>query len=311
MDQKQALPRLRKEIGSIILLNERYNTPKTSLALFHFEPNDSQISISDRLEKCSLHEKKIDGKELYIFDSFFSDAEIENIRLYSRSSSFSRMSYASHESREQGEEPARSMNNQEKWLFFSNPPEIVKNLFAFFGFLGEKINADISLLPWDLADENITSSAVATNRLESASKESMQLGKHQDYNTEKLAFGIPILYEKGEKKHYPGSFVNGGENFPWLVSCMLYATEDTFVHDQYGLGTIFCDKNGEVATTVSAVNGRFVLFEGDILHSIEESHIPKEISSWRVSYVFKLILNPKEPHQNMKTSVYNFLKSYF
>lgn len=36
------IPKIRKEKDSIILLNDRYNTPNTSLLLFHFEPATPQ-----------------------------------------------------------------------------------------------------------------------------------------------------------------------------------------------------------------------------------------------------------------------------
>lgn len=36
--------KIRKENESIILLNEKYNTPNTSLLLFHFDPDNFQSS---------------------------------------------------------------------------------------------------------------------------------------------------------------------------------------------------------------------------------------------------------------------------
>ena len=103
------------------------------------------------------------------------------------------------------------MNNKEKWEFFAKPPQSIKEIYKLLGMLSHRINADISTLPWDLCDQNICASAVATNKLqgESASRESMEMGKHEDFNTEKgIPFGIPILYKK-EKTFFPGSFVNG------------------------------------------------------------------------------------------------------
>ena len=77
------------------------------------------------------------------------------------------------------------------------------------------------------------------------------------------------------------------------------------------MGTIFCKKNGEIASKADCRHMRFVLFEGDILHSIEESKIPPEVSTWRVSYVFKLIINPRaESKKSLRTVFYELLKSY-
>ncbi len=301
--------KIRKEKDSVTLLNDRYNTPNTSLLLFHFEPHP-YVSSDLRLKDCSIQHNSIEEKDLYIFDQFFLESESANLRTYSKNATFSRSSYACQESREKGEEPARSMNNKEKWEFFAKPPQPIKEVYKLLGMFANRINADISTLPWDLCDQSICASAVATNKLERASKESMEMGKHEDFNTEKgIPFGIPILYEK-EKTFYPGNFINGAPGNPWLVSLMVYATEDNFLIPEYGLGTIFCKKDGEIAAKADCCHMRFVLFEGDILHSIEESKIPPEISTWRVSYVFKLIINPREANQSMKTAFHELLKSY-
>lgn len=266
-------PKIRKERDSVTLLNERYNTPNTSLLLFHFEPQ-LYASSDLRLKNCSVQRSSIEGKDLYIFDDFFTENESTVLRKYSREATFSRSSYACQESREKGEEPARSMNNKEKWEFFAKPPQPIKEIYKLFGTFANRINADISTLPWDLCDQSICASAVATNRLERASRESMEMGKHEDFNTEKgIPFGIPVLYEK-EKTFFPGNFVNGAQGNPWLVSFMIYATEENFLVPEYGIGTIFCKKDGEIVTKADCRHMRFVLFEGDILHSIEESKIP-------------------------------------
>lgn len=305
-DLSSETPKIRKEKDSVILLNERYNTPNTSLILFHFEPHP-YASSEVRLKECTLKRTPIEGKDLYVFDDLFQDRESDELRSYSRKATFSRSSYANQESRE-GEEPARSMNNKEKWEFFAKPPQAINEVYKLLGMAAHQIKADISTLPWDLCDQSICASAVATNRLERVSKESMEKGKHEDFNTEKgIPFGIPILYEK-EKKFFPGNFTNGAPGMPWLVSCMVYATEENFRIPDYGIGTIFCKKNGEAASKADCRHGRMVLFEGDILHTIEESKIPPEVKTWRVSYVFKLILNPKEPNQSMKRAFYNLLK---
>jgi hypothetical protein len=47
-------------------------------------------------------------------------------------------------------------------------------------------------------------------------------------------------------------------------------------------------------------NMRIIFFEGDIFHSMEESRIPDNVKTWRVSYVFKMVMNPREKDQNIK-----------
>src|SRR5262249_53271293 len=144
------------------------------------------------LKTCSIQRISIEDKDLYIFDNFFIENESIDLRTYSRNATFSRSSYACQESREKNEVPARSMNNKEKWEFFAKPPKAIKEIYKLLGNISSKLNADISTLPWDLCDQSICASAVATNKLQSASKESMEIGKHEDFNTEKgIPFGIP------------------------------------------------------------------------------------------------------------------------
>lgn len=306
LDEKA--PEIRRDADSILLLNDRYKTPNTSLILFHFEPQP-YASSEERLRNCSIEEASVEGKGIYLFDDFFLESESEELRAYTEQASFSRRSYASSESQESGEEPARSMNNREKWEFFAAPSQPIKEVYKLLELFAHKLNADISTLPWDLCDKNICASAVATNRIERVSKESMERGKHVDYDTQKgIPFGIPCLYSS-EKTHFPGRFVNGETGNPWLISLMIYAAPDHF-SPKYGMGTIFCKESGELASKALCRHGRIVLFEGDILHSIEESQIPAEISSWRVSYVFKIIVNPKESNQNMRALFRDLIKSY-
>lgn len=281
-----------------ILTNERFNTPKTSMLVFHFEPQVFN-SIESRLRECTIEHASIDGKDIYFMDQFFPNKESDDMREYSRTAKFSRSSYASHESQEQGEEPALSMNNKEKWEFFANPPQAIKEIYKLLSLLAYRMDVDISTLPWDLCDPSICASAVATNRIEKVSKASMDLGKHQDYNTEKgVPFGIPILYAK-EKAYYDSKFVNGDVGKPLLISFMLYAASEDF-NPSYGMGTVYYKSNGEEAFRTNCKHMRCIFFEGDILHSIEESKIPKDLKVWRISYVFKLLINPKKEHESIR-----------
>lgn len=290
------IPLIKKD--TFTLTNERFNTAKTSMLAFHFEPQPL-ASPEARLKKCELQQLSVEGRDIHIFDHYFNADEDREMREYSQHATFSRTSYASHESREEGEEPALSMNNKEKWEFFAHPPQAVKELYKLLGFLSYRLEADISTLPWDLCDPSICASAVATNRLEKSSKKSMELGKHQDYSTEKgIPFGIPILYSK-DQAFYDSKFVNGELGKPLLVSLMIYAAKENF-KPSYGMGTAYYKKDGNFALRSDCKHMRFVIFEGDILHSIEASNIPSDINVWRVSYVFKLIINPKKEGQSMR-----------
>lgn len=296
--------KIRKD--ATVLLNDYFKNPNTSLLIFHFEPQTSH-STDSRLKGCSVQHVSIDGKDLYIFDDFFTASEGKELQDFSRSTSFSRQSYGSPEAIQKGQQPAYSMNGKERWQFFSNPPKAIQELYKLFGQLGARLNADVTTLPWELVDQGAHGSpSVIANKLERASSESMGAGKHQDYNPEKNTFfAIPVLYSNKGEVH-PSSFVNGEAGRPWMVSVMVYATEEGFLQE-YRMGTAFYQKNGELAERVDCRNMRLVFFEGDIFHSMEESKIPVDVKTWRVSYVFKLILNPVGKDQNIKSAFFNLL----
>jgi hypothetical protein len=197
------------------------------------------------------------------------------------------------------------MNGRERWQFFAKPPKAVNELYKLFAMLGEKLGGDVSTLPWELCDASSHGSpAVIANKLEEASFESMELGKHQDCNPEtRISFGIPVLY--GEGLH-EGRFVNGDRGKPWLISVMLYVADEGFL-PEYRMGTVFYRKDGSIAVRADCTNMRLVLFEGDIFHSMEESRLPEGVKTWRVSYVFKLIVNPKREGESMKKAFFDFI----
>ncbi|HEY2810756.1 MAG TPA: hypothetical protein VGJ00_05155 [Rhabdochlamydiaceae bacterium] len=240
------------------------------------------------------------GKDIYLIDGYFSDAEAKEMRAYCAQATFSRNSYGSPEAIEKGEQPARSMDSKERWLFFSHPPQPINELYHFFGMLAHCLEAEVATLPWELCDANGSgSSSVIVNFLEKMSPESMELGKHRDCNpASQVSFGIPILYQQGGEFH-PSSFANGAVGNPWLISVMLYVTDAAFL-PEYRLGTVFYDQRGKLVFRADCIPMRIVIFEGDITHSIEASEIPPSIKTWRISCVFKLVLNPKNPDQSIK-----------
>lgn len=296
MDDSVETPTIKK--SSTVLMDRYYDNPKTSLLIFHFEPHPFTTSLS-RMKEASLRHLSLEGKEIYLIDDFFLKNEGDAVRDFCKKATFSRNSYGSQESIEKGEKPAKSMNNKERWQFFSNPPEPIREIFKLLGMFSFQMDADITTLPWDLCHDMTNSSSIVVNFLEEASYESMELGKHQDCHPEKgVSFGIPILYAQ-EKEYHPPQFVNGDPGKPWLVTLMLYTTAEKFL-PEYRLGTVFCKSDKENVFKAGCKDMRMVLFESDIFHSIEESKIPRDTQSWRVSFVFKLIFNPRRNDQNLK-----------
>lgn len=298
MQISEEKPKVHKD--NLVLLNDHYKNPNTSLLIFRFEPQPF-IATQNRLQGSQIKYASIEGKDLYLIDQFFQEDEGKEMQTFSKTAPFSRNSYGSPEAIERGEKPARSMNGKERWQFFSQPPAAINELYKLFGLFAHKLNADITTLPWELCDPSAHGSpAVIANKLEEATRESMDLGKHQDCNPEgNVPCGIPVLYDPGEL--HPAQFINGAPGKPWLISVMVYTTDEEF-RPEYCLGTAFYQKDGKLVVKANCLNMRIVIFEGDIFHSIEESNIPDEVKTWRISYVFKLIVNPKEENQNVKAA---------
>lgn len=293
---------------SLALIDDRYNHPSTSPLIFRFEPG-SFPSTELRVHNALVKYASIEGKALYVLDDFFQNEESVEMLHFSKTATFSRNSYGSSEAIEKGEKPALSMNGKERWQFFSRPPLAINEVYKLFGMLAERLGADITTLPWELCDSAGRSSpAVIANRVEEASLQSMELGKHKDCNPEnRVSFAVPRLYSQ-EKQFHACQFVNGAQGNPWLISVMVYTTAEAFL-PEYCMGTIFYNEDGSVALRANCMNMRIVLFEGDIVHSIEESKIPSDTSTWRVSYVFKLIVNPKKDDQDLKNSLLELMKT--
>lgn len=284
---------IRKE--NTVLISDHYNTPKTSLVIFHFEP-----STNKKPRPCTISHASIENKDLYIFDHFFQKNARDGTRDYFEKASYSRFSYSTADSDNHGEKPGFSMNTKERWNLFSNPPPSIGELHKLLSLLSLQLNAEITTAPWELSHQaqKVTPSVIVNFHTE-VSRDSMLLGKHRDCNPAKGVFyGIPILYrEKGA--FHDNCFENGAPGKPWLVSVLLYAASKTFLPEHL-MGTVYYNEDGESAIKTNCIDGRFVLFEGDILHSVEESKTPPNANLWRISYVLKLIINPRDENQSVK-----------
>ncbi|MES2200218.1 MAG: hypothetical protein V4489_08635 [Chlamydiota bacterium] len=301
----QEISIVRKSLA--ILVDDYYANDKTSLLTFHFEPAAFPSSLS-RLQSCSIKHACIDDKDFYVLDQFFPEEEGEEIRDLFEKASYSRFSYGSLESIDNGEKPGRSMNNQERWSLFSRYPPAIGEVYKLFSTLADQMNADLTTLPWELCHGKASAPSVITNYHEEITQESMLNGKHQDCNPQgMISFGIPILYGK-EGEYHDKQFKNGDIGKPWMVSLMLYSTSKEFLPSEYQMGTVFYHDDGKEALKANCANTRMVLFEGDIFHSTDVSKIPPEKKVWRTSYVFKLVMNPKNKEQNLKEEFKSLLQ---
>lgn len=300
--------RLQIKKHKTILLDELYNHPKTSCLVFSFEPEKVSKTALKLLQAETIH-VDIGKKSLYIIDRFFQEKQAEEMRSFFSLASFSRSSYGSAAAILEGERPAKTMNGKERYVLVEKPPCAIQELFKLLAYIAYETHTKITTLPWELCDkEGNGSPSIIVNKLERSSESSRELGRHKDVDPEtKISFGIPILYRPG--KCFEATFENGATGKPWLVTLMLYTTEASY-KDEYKMGTVFYHQEGSLAARVRCRDMRLVLFEGDIEHSIEESCINESTITWRVSTVFKLVINPTEPLQSAKEAVAQFFKTY-
>ena len=278
------------EKESIKVLADAYKTPNTIPLAFSFQ------FLHDLVRSRQIESHSLDGKDLFIINDFFTEDEGRELREFSTTAAFSQKIYGNEMSSSYGEAPAKMMNGKERWQFFHRPPLAILALFDLFGSWSHKIDAKVITLPWCLSDQKTTSNCLATNFLTENSKPSTEYGKHRDYDpAQGLAFTIPCLYDQAKEFD---RFENGALGHPLMLTVMVYATATNFQPD-FGMGTLFYSCKGH-EIKVPCRHRQMVIFEGDILHTIEASHIPPEIQTWRVSYVFKIILNPRKAYQSMR-----------
>jgi len=286
--------------GKAVLTESSYDAHESILTTFHFKPGLFE-STERRLKEAHKLHLIIEGKDLYVLDNFFSEEEEKMMRQISQSLDLEVPVFGATKSLGKVQSKVRCMNNRERWKLFSNPPEPFQELYRLFGFFSEKFHAEVSTQPWVLSSESSSLPAFVVNYHEELSHEDERGYKHCDYNPEKgVCFAIPNLHTQ-ERGFHKLNFVNGDVGKPLLLTAMLYSTSEKY-HPEYGLGTAYYDHTGKKVFSSDCIDMRLVLFEGDIMHGVEASHLPAE-GAWRISYVFKLLFNPKSPTQNIKESL--------
>ena len=307
--QNYEFQKIRKD--KTVLVGDYFDSPQTSLLLFHFEPNDFNSSFN-RIKTCSINHASIENKDIYVFDGLFNEGEREELRDFFGKAVYNKTSYGNTESIEKGEKPAYSMDTKARWGLFSRPPQSIQELHKLLSFFANQLDAQITTQPWELSHQSegvpkVIPSVIVNYHNEAISKANMDFGKHQDYKPEKgIFYGIPNLYHEG---YHENQFVNGAPGKPWLVSLMLYSFSESFL-PEYLMGTAFYKPDGEPVLQVNCEDARVVLFEGDIHHSPEESKIPEGIKLWRTSYVLKLIVNPTKENQCVKKTFKELLHKW-
>ncbi|WP_420422388.1 hypothetical protein [Simkania sp.] len=289
-----------------VLNQSSYDAHKSILTTFHFKPGCHELTQARLREASKLH-LLIEGKDLYVFDGFFSEAEEREMREISENLDLEVPVFGPTETLGKLENKVRWMDNPGRWKLFSNPPGPFQELYRFFGFLAEKLQVDVSTQPWMLCSESSSLPAFVVNYHEAMSVEDERGYKHCDCEPEKgVCFAIPNLHAN-ERGFHKTNFVNGDVGKPLLLTVILYSTSEKYL-PEYGLGTAYYDQSGKKVFSSDCIDMRLVLFEGNIMHGVEASHLPEK-GAWRISYVFKLLLNPKDGSQNIKESLKKLLLS--
>ena len=292
------IPLIRKDKTSIILNSEKYIKQGTNLMIFHFEPK-LYNSTQERIRKAIIQNLPFDDRILTSLSSFFSPAEKQAMREFNRNARFSLPTYNTNESIKMGEKPTYGFTGSEAWEFFKHSPQPIKEIYKLLGTLAYLMDADVSTFPWWLQDPEIGHPTINVNRVTEMTPENSKLGKHADSLPEKaMFFGIPVLYANNGQYHT--TFNNGDVGKPLIMSCLLYVTEFNFISSEYGLGTLYYSKNGEIAHSIPCQHMDLHFFQSDIIHTIEDSRIPPDVNTYRTSYVFKLIFNPRHENQPLK-----------
>lgn len=98
-----------------------------------------------------------------------------------------------------------------------------------------------------------------------------------------------------------GRYPNRASGKPRFVSCLVYLNEE-WQTAQWGAPTRFFDVATDTAVDVAAQPGRLVILDQDITHTVVP---PLQAAGKRPRYslVWKLVLHPKQHHQDMRRSM--------
>ncbi len=285
------------------LCNKPEYEQKSSFLFFNFLAKNSS-EVKERLKKSEIQHVLIDQKSVFTIDGFFTPEEMRCVREFSRACEFNEHSYGSLDTAAIGEKPSLTTDSKQRWSLFFEPPSPICHFYDFLSFLTHELSFEILTMPWALFNGISGSPAIIANKVQEVKVDSMVRGKHKDFDpTKKLAFKIPSLYGGPEHEE---CYANGAVGKPYLLTMMIYSIAENFSCG-YEMGTAFFSEDGAKMQKALCKDMRIVIFEGDIKHSIAASNMPEGINTWRVSYVYKLVFNPKNKEQSIRQQLTNFL----
>jgi hypothetical protein len=286
------------------------SSPETAVILSKDERNEEELyrypapkstfEIESAWKNTARESFEIENKNLSVIDGFFSEKENQSLTQLIKTLSFPETIYASPEAVIDGEIPAKKLHHTKAEQLLLQPPPPLEKLQGLFYLIGEKIKAHTFSTPKKTCIPSLTCTGSITNNFVThISKETSRLGIHKDYDPEETPqYLLPKIFEPN---FYPASFVNGSENRPYLLTCMLYIHSEYFNPDLDGMGTVFFDKKNTSKYVAKAQQGRLIFFEGNIQHSLQEALREPEDEKWRLSFVWLLAYLPKNPNsQSLK-----------
>ena len=252
--------------------------------IFH-SLKEEQEGIQRALKNASIDASSISGKHIVIIDNFFTSKEGNEMR---RSTEFLDHSvpYPTNDiSVSRGEDPPKSLTLNDRLGVFLTKPGCIAKIYQLFAHLGDQMQAVVSSHRWHFGK----SGNFTTNFLTRASEQTEKFGYDQDYEPETGSIcSFPKVYSK---ENHARTYVNGSQGNPYLLSVILYMAAQNFNPD-WGMGTNFKESDGKIRA-IRCQHMRLVLFEGDIEHGIQRSRIPEGLTTWRVSYVWKICFRPR------------------
>lgn len=262
--------------------------------LFVFDQNPS--GSNERMSRANTQFFQVGGKPVFIIDGLFTANESQESRTWVASKPFDAYSYSSRQSQEAGERPALGFNIQTSWQALESPPNFLQKVYNFLSWVSEETGLIIATQPFDIHRKL----CIVANYVESVSKTSMLTGLHTDYNPSNFNY-FTVHKAFNPKKAYPlEKFQNGTPDRPFLFTLMLYLASET-LQESHGMGTVlqnYKSEPTEESTCISPKHMRLVIFQGDILHGIQQSFTDEGENIWRASIVLKLFSHAREKGQD-------------
>lgn len=291
-----------REMGRCSLSDSYLDLPAKGLSLSHVFHTYPYSTVQQRLSSAQMDLRYLGDKLLLQIDHFFNQSEGDELRKIFSSVSYPKRFGTDKQQQMFGEKPAKCLGEENLKYMLSNPPAAADIVHKLFAYMGAVLNVDVSTHPWNPIY------TLTNNFMNKNSKESAALGWHQDYDPSHDGTLFSLSKKLNDKtQYYPKNFKNGSPGNPMLFSIILYTTAENF-KPEYGMGTKFKSPLTTLETIIPCEHMRIALFEGDLLHCIQEDFLSQGINTWRNTLVWRITLRPKgESNISIKEAFTKFI----